>query len=130
MTQLPPCPHCASEVGPPELRLMADHCRFLWSSSPELDVHHDDEGDLDPVRIGVSAELTARLRRWHADWEEMAYPPSPFSPQAAREWGLRGWELALALAQLEPLVVRHHHGLGGPGRDPDRAVPIRERRQR
>lgn len=82
---------------------MADYGCCLWTSSPELDSCRT-EGSIDAAKLGLSADLVARLRAWHQDWEEMAYSTTGFSsPAAGQAWKRRGWEFAQELqSQLGP----------------------------
>ena len=110
---------------------MADYGCYLWSNSRELDRFRGDGFDLDPLRLGASAELVDRMAAWHEEWEEMAYSNTGFgSPEHARSWARRGWDLAVQLQEeLGPdieVYYFHDYDRGGQGVEWNR--PVRNRR--
>lgn len=111
--------------------LMADYGCCLWTDSPELMPFWDDDHNFDPARLGLSPALVQRMRSWHEEWEEMAYSNTGFSsPEAARSWACRGWDIAVQLqGELGPGIgVYYFHPLDGAGQGPEWNRPVRERR--
>lgn len=114
------CPiHGPDPRGPqrPDVTLMADYGCFLWTNSPELYRCRTD-GNLDPAKLGASADLAERLKIWHQEWEDVNYGASA-SDDWDDEWERRGWELARELQrQLGPGFNVHYRGYDGRGSRP------------
>jgi hypothetical protein len=104
-----------------EVTLMADYGRYLWTNSPVLGRLRDHDGNIDPLRLGVSADLIAAMKAWHQEWEEMAYSNVGFpTDEADRAWTRRSWALARRLQdELPDIEVRYQHDARGP-------LPVRD----
>jgi hypothetical protein len=114
--------HDDERPPPTVIVLMAEHGGvYLWNRSP-VRPRYGDDYVIDPVELGVSAVLIARMRAWNDEFEATALTGYEFPSQAAEEdWAGRGRELAYELQnELPDIEVLYHH-------DPRGGVPVRRR---